>query len=625
MPFRAGGRTFTGTDVSTTASTAGISDLGLAKTLSFLWIGKQPASVAGSHFFCQKSSNSATRGWGFFISQVTQPGQLRFFAGVSAGNQWAIYNDATVPANLCVDGAHEACGFAMNASGVTFFKSAADQPIAQCTGTNGQVLTPLGTPATDSGDALWIGSQGGAQPHGGDTSWGIVFNVSATLDQMRKAQQAALMYQAGDTTRAIAAMFAVGSGVCYARFIANDGSVTDWTANNAGTTFAAGSGQLTGTTAGASLENSAAGTQLNQLFSLTTAEDDNEPSFNAGAAQEQTHYRYTSSAAQRRFTTAATQVTLWCWQALISGVGTLFGNDEVISVWDEGAGYVGQLTAVGTSEGLTGGTVSGMSASAKTVAIVNGPRSRRSASAVHSAPEKGTFATVAYFNASATALSPNSRSRLIRLISDSILDGFTGNPFASSSAMQRIRRALPSGFDGVEQSGFGGMYLSAITASGPVQTTYVTAAVAGNPRCIIIQLGANDKGGATLSAAAFQTALAGFVDQILAVGSFTGRILLVSPTITSASEGANGLGSTMDDYRNAIAAVQSTRTARVSHLAGKTAASVGNLSDGVHFNNTGQLELETALRSSLAVIAASLASSSNRGRRRRRLIGSVLL
>jgi lysophospholipase L1-like esterase len=613
MTFRAGGRTFTGTDISSTTSTAGISDLAVAKTMGFLWIGKQPADITGNHFFAQKSSSTGTRGWGFFINQVTQPGQLRFFAGVSAGNQWAIYNDATIPANLCVAGAHECCAVSMNAAGVTFYKSPANEPIVACTGTNTSVLTPLGTPATDSGDILGIAGQSTTSAaHGGDTSWGILFNVTPTLEQFRKAQQAALMCQAGDFTRGIAAMFAAGSGVCYARFIANDGSVTDWTANNAGTTFANGSGQLTGSTAGTSIENDSTGTQLNQLFLLNAAEDDNEPAFNAGAGQEQIHYRYTSSLAQRRFTTAATQASIWGWQSGLAGIGSLFGNDEAIGIWDESAGYLNQVIGDRTIEGVFGATVTGLPAGSKSLLIVNGPRARRNAGAVHAAPEKGTFATLVYFNASAVAQVARTRTRLLRAITDSILDGYTGSPIFTQGALQQIRRNS-SIYDGVEQTGFSGMFLSRITVDAPTQATYVSAVTNGNPKRILIQLGTNDWGSATLTVANFQTQLAAFVDAILAVGGFTGKILLVSPTITSASEGNNANTETLDQFRAAILTVQSTRTARVGYLAGKTAASVGNLSDGVHFNNTGQAQLYNALITALAADAPVSLNSGARG------------
>jgi hypothetical protein len=118
---------------------------------------------------------------------------------------------------------------------------------------------------------------------------------------------------------------------------------------------------------------------------------------------------------------------------------------------------------------------------------------------------------------------------------------------------------------------------------------------------LIIELGVNDKVNNLWTAADFELALRGFVQNCLALNP-EGFIWIQSPCITT-SEGANGLGSTMPNYRtacsNVVTFVADPRVVFVDGL-GALFYVAGDLADVVHPNTVGQGKYGNAWQAQLA-------------------------
>lgn len=594
----AGGRVFTAASAARVdyGSPAALENLCQSGYTLALVVARITSDATNQHFL-QKSSATTTRGMTMLVG--TRPGgatprHLRCLIGttgfrydVAAGNADGVNQ---IPSNQ-----HSIFGFMFTpGSNPKLYLSAFETKITEATNyTDVMAGSSSGAPGADTGDnlALFNTSTGSLSP-AGDGSWVVLYKRATiyTDDDRWTIQQGLLAFTAGDITRGIAMMKSV-SGHKLLSFTSNAGTVTDY-----GDSAFVATPSLGATTPGATLNSDSSGASLNKLFSLVTWEDDTQPGFSPDN-REQTTYRYTSSHAQKRFTTTATSVTIW-------GQGTFptdtYAAQQAIGIYQEGGtGYVGQVLSgrsVALGAGPFQGSVAGLSAASKTLCLINSAGSRRVNPPLATEPQQGNFGTIAYFNAAAVEQSPLVRSNVFRCSTDSIFCGYVATPIHQLSAIERFRRALPVGFDGVDHLGFGGAMLYANTLDAPTLAAYVANLTRGNPLVSMITLGVNDRANSTMTAAAFQTALLAVVDGCLATASFTGRLLLFSPIITATSEGPNGVGSTMAQYRATYSAVNALRPARTDYIDGSAVVSVGNLAaDGIHALNAGQTEMLNAL------------------------------
>lgn len=609
----AGGRAFTAASAAgiNFGSPAGLTDLpasGYTMGLAVLRI----TSDANNQYIMAKTGATTTRGVSFLIGYRTlggtnNPRHLRVIVG-TAGTRWDVCSGNADGVGQLPSNQHSIVGWMWTpGANPKLYQSAFETKITECANyTDTMSGTSSGAAGSDAGDnKVVFNNTSGSFSLNGDGSWYVEYNRATIYsDEDRWTIQAGLLaFTAGDTTRGIAMMKSI-TGHKLLCFVANDGTVTDYSDNAYVPTVSLGA-----TAAGATLNNDSSGASLNQLFSLTAFEDDNQARTGADN-REQTTYRYADSFAQKRFTTAATTVTLW-------GQGTFatdtYAAQQALGVYVEGTGYAGQVLSgrsVALGAGPFQGSVAGMAGTSKTLCIINGMGSRRVAAPNATEPQQGVFGTIAYFSASATEIAARTRANPIRCLTDSLWLAMVATPIHQYGAFEQYRRNLPSFFDAVEHVGYGGAMLAPLTVDSSAIAATAAKLTYANPRVIFIALGVNDKNNATMNAATFGTKLAALVDACLATTSFTGRIVLVSPIITGASEGG-AAGTTMPEFRTAIATVQSTRTSRVDYINGYPVVSIGNLApDNIHVVNAGQTELLAALTTQFATAPARIGSMS---------------
>lgn len=110
---------------------------------------------------------------------------------------------------------------------------------------------------------------------------------------------------------------------------------------------------------------------------------------------------------------------------------------------------------------------------------------------------------------------------------------------------------------------------------------------------LIIQLSTNDYGHNVISASDFQVLYSTFLDQLIAVLPIL-KITCVT-AFPRTSESANGLGSTLENYRTAIRNSVSGRS-YVTSIEGPSIVNTTNLQgDGIHYNDAGYQQIALGL------------------------------
>ena len=129
------------------------------------------------------------------------------------------------------------------------------------------------------------------------------------------------------------------------------------------------------------------------------------------------------------------------------------------------------------------------------------------------------------------------------------------------------------------------------------QATLVARLRKFRPDTIWLAIGTNDYGLADQTAANFQTDYAALLDLIHA--NVPQSFIHCQTPLTRTTETANGLGSTLAEYRTAISTVVSTRTAYSSVVAGPSLLAIGDMDDGLHPSVAGHGKYATAIMSTL--------------------------
>jgi len=126
------------------------------------------------------------------------------------------------------------------------------------------------------------------------------------------------------------------------------------------------------------------------------------------------------------------------------------------------------------------------------------------------------------------------------------------------------------------------------------------ASLATGTPSLDMMIGSNDWFNGWANVAAFQAAYTGLLNALFSTSIATIPIRCISPIITTAREGANGVGFTMDDLRAAIsasvtAAMTAHPTMNITYVEGKTILATTDLDDGLHPTSAGHAKLRVAL------------------------------
>lgn len=249
-----------------------------------------------------------------------------------------------------------------------------------------------------------------------------------------------------------------------------------------------------------------------------------------------------------------------------------------IGVWVNGRAYQ-ELT--GTSSNLQQGAVT-LPTGHKLVEILSGPQSSGSGY-----PPYGAYVRAVYVpKSSRTCIvaTPQGPRRLL-IYSDSIASGQA----ATAPTMHAWPLVVRAGFPGsvmLDAWGSRSLYQD-YNASGAL-AALVARFTRANPTDIWITIGTNDYGLNLWNATNFGIQYAALLDAIHAVMPNV-RIWCQTP-ISRQSEPANGLGSTLPEYRTQISTAVSTRTTYCTLVDGTAIITTSDLyADGIHPNSVGQI------------------------------------
>ena len=154
-----------------------------------------------------------------------------------------------------------------------------------------------------------------------------------------------------------------------------------------------------------------------------------------------------------------------------------------------------------------------------------------------------------------------------------------------------VRAQLGDGF--VATEAYGSRQLSSdVTSSATTLATHLATGHVGNSgtHFYVINIGTNDYGIGGISASTFGTRYGLLLDAILAADA-AAVVIAISPTIRT-TETANGAGSTLDNFRSAIASQVSSRTTFARYYNGKNIFLSSDITDsGVHPGTAGQAKI----------------------------------
>jgi lysophospholipase L1-like esterase len=207
-------------------------------------------------------------------------------------------------------------------------------------------------------------------------------------------------------------------------------------------------------------------------------------------------------------------------------------------------------------------------------------------------------------------LTPTPVQKRLVILGDSIMVGFYVSLFQQQAVVPLLRDDFPTtGTGGVTShtAGQDSVYNIASTSPLLAQTVaWLAAELNGTiDNWLWIQLGTNDYGSDTCSAAAFGVLYGELLDAIHAASPGT-IIYCQTPfqRIAPATEAANAFGNTLGDYRTAIAAAVATRTAFCTLINGAAGNIVpGNMtymySDGIHFITAGDQTAKNYIKTTI--------------------------
>jgi lysophospholipase L1-like esterase len=304
----------------------------------------------------------------------------------------------------------------------------------------------------------------------------------------------------------------------------------------------------------------------------------------SGTTAQRTEYIETSPFASVDFTTTATQIGV----TFTNDIRTEFTALTEIGIWVNGA-YSTYLTH--TTEGSVERWAT-LSAGSKTVSIVNGPQSKP----VSGNPPIGTFVQGITANAEMTQTNLIPTNRLL-VYGDSISIGAFATRPTQDAWDLLVRAASYPDSVAVEGWGYRSLYDDANTSG--LRAAFVATMAAYAPAKIWLAIGTNDYGLDKWSAASFGTAYAALLDDLHA--ALPSATIYCQTPILRTTETANGLGSTLGDYRTQIGTAQSTRSAYATLVDGTAFMTTASLGDGVHPTTAGHLLYSNSVRAVLGI------------------------
>lgn len=196
----------------------------------------------------------------------------------------------------------------------------------------------------------------------------------------------------------------------------------------------------------------------------------------------------------------------------------------------------------------------------------------------------GTFVTSVRANAPMTQTAGLTADRIVAY-GDSITAGSDASPITQKAWAAQIQwaQSLTGQSFAVEAWGGRALYDDCVDAS--ARTAFVAKIQAYNPSGFWMAIGTNDYGLNLWTAANFGTAYAAVLDDLHA--AMPDLYIYCQTPILRDVETANGLGSTLGDYRTAIATAVSTRTTFCELIDGTAFMTLADIPDGVHPNTTG--------------------------------------
>lgn len=287
----------------------------------------------------------------------------------------------------------------------------------------------------------------------------------------------------------------------------------------------------------------------------------------AGAAIDRGTHVETAPFARYVFDTTATSIDIASWNNIFTGYPMFCELGLVVD-------GVHQSVQPGATGAQSNNVV--LSAGTKRIEIVNGLQTNGADEVL------GTFFTGVSGNAALTPVDEPSQP-LILFYGDSITVGDASDEPPAQAYPMLVRAAADSNRVGVE--GWGVRSLNRDCGTAINRAGFVAKIKAWNPAVLWIAIGTNDYGLNLWTAADFGTAYAALLDDLhTAMPSL--EIYCQTP-IDRSTETANGLGSTLPDYRSQIATAVSSRTSYATLVDGTAILSTADLADGVHPTTAG--------------------------------------
>jgi len=213
---------------------------------------------------------------------------------------------------------------------------------------------------------------------------------------------------------------------------------------------------------------------------------------------------------------------------------------------------------------------------AKTVEFIAGGQSGATPAA-----RIGSYIGGLSFNKTATPTAKVVTPRMI-VYGDSIACGFNAANPSLAGVWQLVRNAY-AGSLLIEARGYRSLYEDCSDAA--ARTAFTSYLSALSPTVFWMAIGVNDYGLIKWTAANFGAAYADLLDKLHT--ALPDLVIYAQTPLDRSVETANALGSTLGDYRTAIATAQSTRSAYCTLVDGTAILEVANLPDGTHPDTAG--------------------------------------
>lgn len=301
-------------------------------------------------------------------------------------------------------------------------------------------------------------------------------------------------------------------------------------------------------------------------------------------------YLQSSPLARMAFATEATAVTVEAYTDYYASFPAL----SSIGVRVNGADSSTQAFSANNSLRYFGLTLAG---GAKEVEVISGPQS------IPVATKIGNWIRAVHVTGAASGR--DTRYPCLKIYGDSITVGGNATSPTLDAWTEKLRQAWQTangGGETIEAWGARSLYSDANT--GGLRAVFVTQLALFGPSIIWLSIGTNDYGLNLWTAANFGTAYAAVLDDLHATLP-NATIYCQTPIERTAPavETANGLGSTLENYRTQISTAVGTRGpwAVLQAGTGILTAVVDYDTDGIHPNTAGHAKLFTAFRAALGI------------------------